>query len=148
MSERSTTERLVFISHAGEDAWVARQIAREVKKRGAEAFLAEAKPVGAEFDEEILGALERTDELVVLLTPWAVRKPYVMMEVGAIWREVKRGKRPTVVVTVLHGLDPRRFRAHPEMPQFLTERTLIILNDIGRYLAELRARVAAGKTNG
>lgn len=45
---------LVFVSHAGEDTWVARQIAREISERKATPFLDEADiDVGAEFEENI-----------------------------------------------------------------------------------------------
>jgi hypothetical protein len=70
--------RLVFISHSGPDTWVARQIAREVEARGATPFLDEAQvDAGADFEEDILNFLERAHELVVLLTPWALERPYV-----------------------------------------------------------------------
>jgi len=35
-------KRFVFISHCGEDTWVAKQIAREVNRRGAIPFLDES----------------------------------------------------------------------------------------------------------
>lgn len=35
-------ERLVFVSHSGEDTWVARKIAEEIADRGARPFLDEA----------------------------------------------------------------------------------------------------------
>jgi TIR domain-containing protein len=70
--------RLVFISHSGSDTWVAKQIAREIEARGAAPFLDEAQvDAGADFEEDILKFLERAHELVVLLTPWALERPYV-----------------------------------------------------------------------
>jgi hypothetical protein len=39
-------------------------------------FLDEAEiEVGGDFEAEILEALDRADELVVLLTPWALERP-------------------------------------------------------------------------
>jgi len=56
--------RLVFVSHSGEDTWVARQIAREISSRGAQPFLDEADvDVGAEFEEDIREFLDKADEL-------------------------------------------------------------------------------------
>jgi hypothetical protein len=70
------SKRLVFISHSGKDTWVAKQIAREVEACGAVPFLDEAHiDVGADFEEEILVSLEKAQELVVLLTPWALERP-------------------------------------------------------------------------
>jgi len=77
-------ERLVFVSHSGPDTWVAKQIAREISACGATPFLDEAHiEVGADFEEDILAFLEKAHELVVLLTPWALERPYVWAEIGA-----------------------------------------------------------------
>ena len=78
--------RLVFVSHSGEDMWVAKQIAREISTRGAEPFLDEADvEVGAEFEEDIRDFLDRADELLVLVTPWSLDRPYIWAEIGAAW---------------------------------------------------------------
>ena len=44
------TPRLVFVSHCGQDTWVAKQIAREIERSGAKPFLDEAEiDAGADF---------------------------------------------------------------------------------------------------
>src|SRR5437879_6799513 len=97
MSSSRTTKRLVFVSHSGMDTWVAKQIAREIEARGATPFLDEAQvDVGADFEEDILDFLERAHELVVLLTPWALERPYVWAEIGAAW-----GRRIPIVALLL-----------------------------------------------
>ena len=64
--------RLVFVSHSGEDTWVAPQIARGIAERGARPFLDEADvEVGAEFEEDIRESLDKASELLVLVTPWS-----------------------------------------------------------------------------
>ncbi len=79
-------KRLVFVSHSGEDTWVARQIAREIAKCGARPFLdADHVDIGADFEEEIRDSLNKADELVVLFTPWALDRPYIWMEIGGAW---------------------------------------------------------------
>ena len=86
MSEQSTEKRLVFVSHSSQDTWIAKQIAREIQSRGATPFLDEEQvDAGADFEEDILNFLERAHELVVLLTPWALDRPYVWAEIGAAW---------------------------------------------------------------
>ncbi len=76
-------DRLVFISHSGEDTLVARQIAREVAKCRERHFLdADNVDIGAEFEEEIMDSLNKADELVVLFTPWALDRPCIWMEIG------------------------------------------------------------------
>jgi hypothetical protein len=127
---------LVFVSHSGIDTWVARQIAREITKCGATPFLDEADiDVGADFEEEIHAFLKKANELVVLLTPWALERPYVVMEIGAAWiREIP-------IVLLLQGLTATEVQGHSRMLGLLKRRNLVLLNDIERYLEELRAQV-------
>jgi hypothetical protein len=132
--------RLVFVSHSGEDTWVARQIANGISAVGARPFLDEADvEVGAEFEEDIRGFLDQAHELVVLFTPWSLARPYVWAEIGAAW--IRR----IPIVVVLHGLTASDFQAQPNAPVFLKKRDIIRLNDIDQYLQQLGARVAEGK---
>lgn len=131
-----TPKRLVFISHSGEDTWIAQQIARAVQDCGATAFLDEARiDVGADFEEDILAALDRADELVVVLTPWALGRPYVWAELGVAW-----GRRLPIVGLLL-GVSPRDLQEKPGVPVFLKLRSLLPLNDVNKYLTQLKARV-------
>ncbi len=117
---------------------MARQLAREIASCGAQPFLDEADvDVGAEFEEDIRGFLEKADELVVLFTPWALTRPYVWAEIGAAW--IRR----IPIIVVLHGLSVSEFQAQPNAPVFLKKRDIIRLNDIDRYFEQLRARTAA-----
>ena len=128
--------RLVFISHSGPDTWVAKQLAREIAARGAIPFLDEAQVhAGADFEEDILSYLERADELVVLLTPWALDRPYVWAEIGAAW-----GRRIPIVALLL-GLTPSELQSRPGVPVLLKKRDLIQLNEVDIYLQQLSARV-------
>jgi hypothetical protein len=125
----------VFVSHSGEDTWVARQIAREIADRGATPFLDEADvDVGAEFEDDIRAFLDQADELLVLFTPWAMERPYVWIEIGAAWQ------RRLPIVVVLHGLSGKDFQAHPNAPVFLKKRDIIQLNDLDMYLKQLSSR--------
>src|ERR1041384_3082428 len=126
---------LVFVSHSGEDTWVARQIAREIGDCGATPFLDEADvDVGAEFEEDLREILDKADELLVLFTPWALERPYVWIEIGAAWQ------RRLPIVVVLHGLSAKDFQAHPNAPVFLKQRDIVRLNDIDKYLKQLSSR--------
>jgi hypothetical protein len=137
-------QKLVFVSHAGEDTWVARQIAKEIERFGARPFLDEADiDVGAEFEEDIRQFLDQADELLVLFTPWSLQRPYVWAEIGAAW--IRR----IPIVVVLHGLSVTDFQAQPNAPVFLKKRDIIRLNDIDQYFQQLSARVAQqSKSNG
>jgi len=131
---------LVFVSHSGRDTWVAKQIAREIEARGAAPFLDEAQvDAGADFEEDILNFLERAHELVVLLTPWALERPYVWAEIGAAW-----GRRIPIVALLL-GITPTELQTRPGIPVLLKKRDLLQLNDIEVYLEQLQARVQQHK---
>src|SRR3954452_19424141 len=81
----------IFISHSAKDAWVARQIAAEIRRRGAETFLDEADIAhGDDFEEAILRAEEACSELLVLLTPWSLKRTWVWPEIGFFRRARKR----------------------------------------------------------
>ena len=129
-------ERFVFVSHSGADTWVAKQIAREIAACGAVPFLDEAQiDVGADFEEDILAFLEKADELVVLITPWALERPYVWAELGAAW-----GRRIPIVGLLL-GLSAAELQSRPGVPILLKKRDLLPLNEIDVYLGQLRGRV-------
>jgi TIR domain len=134
--DASRKSRLVFISHSSPDTWVAKQVAREIEARGATPFLDEAQvDVGADFEEDILNFLERAHELIVLLTPWALDRPYVWAEIGAAW-----GRRFPIVALLL-GLTPTELQTRPGVPVLLKRRDLLLLNDIDIYLERLSARM-------
>ncbi|HEV3256654.1 MAG TPA: toll/interleukin-1 receptor domain-containing protein [Gemmataceae bacterium] len=127
---------MVFVSHSARDTWVARQIAREIARCEAQPFLDEAEiEVGQDFEEEILESLEEADELVVLMTPWALDRPYVWAELGAAW------SRRIPIVILLHGMTPADFQSRPGIPVFLKKRNMVDLNAIDSYLSGLRRRV-------
>jgi hypothetical protein len=133
-------KRLIFVSHSGSDTWVARQIAREIEACGAIAFLDEAQvDAGADFEEDILRFLEKAHELVVLLTPWALDRPYVWAEIGAAW-----GRRIPIVALLL-GITATELQTRPGIPVLLKKRDLIELNDVDVYLKQLSERVEQGK---
>ena len=116
-----------------------RQIAREIQARGATTFLDEAKiDAGADFEEEILKFMEKAHELVVLLTPWALDRSHVWAEIGAAW--VRR----IPIVALLLGFTPAELQTRPSLA-ILKKRNLLQLNEIGKYLDELAARVQRGE---
>jgi TIR domain len=136
-------ERLVFISHAGEDTWIAQKIANDVTGLGGQPFLDRADiDIGLEFEEHIREFLHRTDELIVLFTPWSLDRPYVWMEIGSAWM------RGIPVVVVLLGITPAEFLGRPTIPVFLKKHNVIQLNDFNQYLDQLRKRVAGDGEHG
>lgn len=142
-SRRSTdpsTKRQVFVSHSGRDMWVAKQIAREIERSGAQPFLDEAQiQSGSDFESDIQAFLKRAHELVVLLTPWSLERPYVWAELGAAW--IRR----IPIVVLLHGLTASELQAQLGVPVFLKAKNCRDLNDADRYFSELRERVLTQK---
>ncbi|TWT44267.1 hypothetical protein RAS1_06770 [Phycisphaerae bacterium RAS1] len=133
---------LVFLSHSAIDAWVAGQLKREIGQRGAAVFLDEASiDIGADFEEEILASLERANELVVLLTPWAMERRYVWAEIGAAW-----GRRMPIVV-LLHGIAISELTQMANVPLLLKRRDMIELNEVETYLDQLERRIADHERN-
>ena len=133
----TSNQWLIFISHSSKDTWVAKQIAREIIACGASAFLDEADvEVGDDFEERILEFLEKANELLVLLTPWALDRPYVWAELGAAWA------RRIPIVGVLQGLSAAELQSRESIPIFLKKRDLIDINDIDRYFVGLATRVS------
>jgi hypothetical protein len=128
---------LVFISHSGEDTWIARKLSVDCVNAGAETFLDETQiAVGVDFEVDILEALRRADELVVLITPWALNSPYVWLEIGAAWFK------GIPIIVVLLGLTSSEFISKSNTPVELKKRNFISLNNIDRYISELTERVA------
>ncbi len=126
----------IFISHASSDKWVARQFAKEVEAKGAEFFLDSAAiETGDEFDEELRLGLDRADELLVLLTPAALERPYVWIEIGVAWSQGKR------IVGILYGLTTSDLAGHAGAPAFMKGILLRDINDFDEYLEELRRRL-------
>ena len=138
MEQDAPIKRFIFISHSSRDTWIAKQIAREISSCGATPFLDEAEvEVGEDFEENILSFLEKAHELVVLLTPWALDRPYVWAELGAAW-----GRR-IPIVGILHGMTPTELQSKPGIPVFLKKRDLVDINEIELYFQQLKSRMAA-----
>jgi TIR domain len=140
-------QRLVFVSHSGEDTWVAKWIAHVIETTtGARAFLAAIDiDVGAEFENELRAALQRAHELVVLITPWAFDQTYVSAEVTVAWF------RDILIVPVLIGVTSADLHGWVNVPVLLKARSHVRLSEIAIYLEQLRRRVyeqTEGVTNG
>jgi TIR domain len=126
----------IFISHSSIDTWVARQLARYIEDLGASTFLDEADiEYGDDFEERILEAIRTSHELLVLLTSWALKRPYIWLEIGAIWGLGRR------VIGVLHGLSPSELFAQDGTLALLKRIDLVELNNIGMYFEQLQRRI-------
>jgi hypothetical protein len=128
----------VFISHSSIDTWVAKQIASHIAACGASSFLDEAEiEHGDDFETKILNAANECSELLVLLTPWSIARPYIWLEMGVFWGNRKR------IVGVLHGLAVKELSSDERIPILLKKTDLLTLNDIDSYFSQLKVRAAA-----
>jgi TIR domain len=129
----------VFISHASTDGWVAGQIAKELRATGAECFLdSHAIDTGDEIDDELLTGLNEADELLVLMTPTALERPYVWIELGIAWSQGKR------IIGILYGMTTTELAERDGTPAFLKGVLLRDINDFEKYLDELKGRLDHG----
>ena len=126
----------VFLSHSSQDKWIARQIARAIRDCGSDVFLDEANvDVGGPFEEDIRTYLAEADELVWLATPSALTRPYVWAELGVAW--VRRIR----IITLVHGMSVADLMGRTDVPVFVKERYALPLDDLDRYLDDLRRRL-------
>ena len=126
----------VFLSHAGEDAWIATQIATRITQVGADFFLFETGiESGDAIARRIREQMETSTELLVLFTPHSLQRPYVWIEVGAaLMRDIR-------MTGIVYGMPVRDFLAGPGIPGFFHDRNMRDLNDLERYVDELARRV-------
>ena len=126
----------VFVSHATADKWVARVICDKIESIGAVTFRDDRDIDGGDdIPDSIREAIERSDEMVVLLTPASVSRPWVLMEVGAAWQ---RGRGMRIIAVRQHiEIEP--------IPAMLQSKKIVDLNDFDQYLHELEKRVRTQK---
>lgn len=71
----------------------------------------------------------------MLLTPWALARPYIWLEIGAIWGMGRR------VVGVLHGLSANELVTQDGTPALLKRIDLVDLNRVDGYFDQLKLRI-------
>jgi hypothetical protein len=89
---------------------------------------------GDDIPDKIREAIGRSDEMIVLLTPASVNRPWILLEVGAAWQ---RGGMRIVAVRQHIEIEP--------IPDMLKSKKVIDLNEFDAYLKELRQRIEALK---
>ncbi len=130
------SEYRIFFSHGGDDTFVVREFLKpKVEQSGAIVFLDAGRiEYGEDFRQTILLELERCDELIVLLTPSSVRRPWVIAEIGAT---LIRGKR---IVAIRYGPSESELQ-ELGLLSLLGTRTLLRMEDFDEYVEQLERRV-------
>ncbi len=129
----------IFLSHASTDTWIARQLAQHLRVKGAETFLdVDQIPVGDDFRARILDVEPDCAELLVLLTPWSMQRPWVLFEICCFIHARKR------VVGVLHGLTAEQVKDDPVIGVLLPRETFVDINAVDTYFDQIGRQVVAG----
>ncbi|MBN2023728.1 MAG: toll/interleukin-1 receptor domain-containing protein [Pirellulales bacterium] len=122
----------VFVSHATADKWLAKTLCEKIEQSGAATFRDDRDIDGGDdIPARIRQEIIRSNEMVVLLTPDSIGRPWVLLEVGAAWGRRQRSRITAVLCHV--GVDT--------IPDMIASKKAIPINDLDDYLRELRRRV-------
>jgi hypothetical protein len=120
----------IFVSHATADKWVAKVLCEKLEAAGAVTFRDDRDIDGGDdIPDRLREEIEHSHELVVLLTPQSVARPWVLMEVGGAW---------------IRGIRIIAVRYHVEVdaiPATIRSKKSIHLNELDVYLAAVERRV-------
>ena len=122
----------MFVSHATADKWLATVLCEKIETAGATTFRDDRDINGGDdIPDAIREAIADCRELLVLLTPVSVGRPWVLMEVGAAWL---RGEEMRIVAVLQHiDVEPT--------PAMLKSKKVLELNSFDDYLNELSRRI-------
>jgi hypothetical protein len=126
----------VFVSHATADKWLAKVICEKIEGLGASTFRDDRDINGGDdIPEEIRRQIKSSQEMIVLLTPESIGRPWVLFEVGAAWGWRKQYR---IIVILDHvNIDL--------IPDQIKSRKAIRINEFDNYLNELSTRVGNRK---
>jgi hypothetical protein len=125
----------VFVSHATPDKWIAKMMCERIESVGAEAFRDDRDiETGDDIPDEIRRALISSQELVILMTPVSVERPWVLMEAGAFWGQRKNAR----IIAVLCHVNAEN------IPDMIRSKKAIPINEFDVYLQELSIRIKGG----
>lgn len=129
---RPKPEYQVFVSHATADKWIATTFCEKIDATGATSFRDDRDINGGDsIPQSIRTEILVSRELVVLLTPDSIERPWVLIEVGAAW-----GRREDYrIVPVLCHV------TFDAIPDIIEGKKAFHINDFDKYLAELKRRV-------
>jgi len=122
----------VFVSHATADKWIATTFCEKIEATGATSFRDDRDINGGDsIPESIRTQILASRELVVLLTPESIERPWVLLEVGAAWG---RRKDYRIVPILCHV-------SFDAIPDIIEGKKAYPINEFDKYLEELKRRV-------
>ena len=129
---RAKPKYQVFVSHATADKWIATTFCEKIDATGASSFRDDRDINGGDsIPEAIRTEIQVSRELVVLLTPDSIERPWVLLEVGAAWG---RRKDYRIVPVLCHV-------SFDAIPDIIAGKKAFHINDFDKYLGELKRRV-------
>jgi hypothetical protein len=132
---RAQVKYRVFVSHAGDDVWVAEQIARNIEESSATAFLDRRDiAAGDNFKRRLREEIAKCDELLALFTPWSRRRAWVRHEIGMADYLHKR------IVCVFYKVTVADFLGDEDGLGPLDGLNTIEINRLDTYFQALRGR--------
>ena len=126
----------VFLSHSQEDTYVVENlIRRKIEESGALVFVdvAEIK-FGDDIRDSIFVELKKCNELVVLCTPIALKRPWIFAELGIALSQAKR------IILIVYGPTELELQELGILTLVGTNKRLK-LDHFDNYIVELSARV-------
>ena len=122
----------MFVSHATADKWIATTFCEKIDVLGASRFRDDRDINGGDdIPEEIRRQIKVSRELVILLTPESIDRPWILLEVGAAWGWRKNYR----IVPVLCHVTVEA------IPDIIKGKKAFHLNEFDHYLKELHKRV-------
>jgi hypothetical protein len=132
-STKKKSRYTVFVSHATADKWLAKTICEKIEQCGASTFRDDRDIQGGDdIPDTIRKSIIRANELLVLLTPDSVDRPWVLLEAGAAWGRKQRSR---IVAVLCHV-------TVDTIPKLIASKKAVPLNDLDAYLKELSDRVS------
>lgn len=122
----------IFVSHATADKWLATTLCEKLELAGATTFRDDRDINGGDdIPERIRLEIKRSRELVVLLSPESINRPWVLLEVGAAWGWSKSIR---IVPILCHvNVDP--------IPGMIKSKKAITLNECTTFFGDVATRV-------
>jgi hypothetical protein len=130
------SDYLVFVSHATADKWIAKTFCEKIETAGAATFRDDRDIAGGgDIPDEIREKILQAAEMLVVVTPESVNRPWVLFEVGAFWGRNKEAR----IVPVLCHVE------YDTIPELIRSKKAIHINAFDEYLVELRQRISRAK---
>jgi hypothetical protein len=117
----------MFVSHATGDKWLATVICQKLEEAGPTTFRDDRDTNGGDdIPDRLRREIMRSREMIVLVTPESVNRPWVLLEVGGAWL---RGMRITPILCHV---------AVDRIPDIIKSKKAVNLNDFEAYVESIR----------